>query len=75
MRALKKWMLALRIERKWRRISKNRKRMADLLAGREPYTSPRLVALNQDTARLGIQLRALEDRYRTVPGAGIRRTI
>ena len=68
MRKLRMWMLALKIEQNWKQIAKNRRRMENLLSKREPYTSPQLVELDRDTARLGYEARRLEARYRSLAG-------
>lgn len=63
MKNLELFLLAFRIERRWQRIKRNRQRMNKLLMQKEPYTSPRLVWLDQNTAELGFSAKALEKRY------------
>lgn len=42
MNAIKKWILAVQIENRWKKIGNNRRKMGALLENGEPYSSPRL---------------------------------
>ncbi|MEM1485347.1 hypothetical protein V6615_10775 [Oscillospiraceae bacterium PP1C4] len=64
MKRLTMFLLAFRIERKWRKIKRNRQKMGKLLERKEQFTSLRLVRLDQETAKLGFSAKALENRYR-----------
>lgn len=63
MNAIKRWVLAIRIERRWRKIGSNRRKMDALLENGEPYSSPALVRLDGETAELGYEARQMERRY------------
>ena len=58
--------LSLKIEWKWRRILRNRRRMASLVQKGEPYTSRHLVKLDTTTSKLGFEARDMEELYRIV---------
>lgn len=66
MKYLKMWILAMQIERKWKRIKKNRQRMEVLINQEEPFTSPKLIRLDQQTTCLGYHAKALEQKYRKI---------
>lgn len=70
LKKVKLFLLALFIEHKWRRIGRNRQRMEILLACKEPYTSLRLVRLDENTAKLGFSAKELENRYLQIKIAG-----
>lgn len=42
MNAIKKWILAVQIENRWKKIGNNRRKMGALLENGEPYSSPAL---------------------------------
>lgn len=64
---MKKWFLAYKIEYLWKKIRRNRKKMAALLNRREPYSSPQLVRLNQENWELWWSARQMEQRWIQLP--------
>lgn len=70
MKKFRMYVLAVQIERKWRKIGKNRKRMETLIKQKEPYTSPRLCRLDAQTAKLGFSAQELEKQFRELQRAG-----
>lgn len=63
------WVIVQQIERNWKQIHQNRKAMEQLLLAKEPYTSPKLVELEQSNLELGYAASLLEKRYRTLAGS------
>ena len=68
MNAIKKWILAVQIENRWKKIGNNRRKMGALLENGETCSSPALVRLDGETALLGYQARQMERRYRELMG-------
>lgn len=69
MKKLKLWLTAGRLERKWRHIGRNRRKMGKLLAEGEAYTSRRLVELDEQNAELGSSYIELIRKYREMEQA------
>ena len=71
MNTIKKWILAVQIENRWKKIGINRRKMGALLDSGEPYSSPELVRLDEETALLGYQARQMERRYWELMGEAL----
>ena len=56
--------LGLQIDRDWRKILRNRRRMDTLVRRGGPYTSRRLVQLDAATSKLGTRVQDMVALYR-----------
>ncbi len=64
---MKKWFLALKIEYLWKRIQYNRKRMEILVDHQVPYSSPKLVRLDEKNREFGWRARQMEKLWIQMP--------
>ncbi|MBE6907935.1 hypothetical protein [Marasmitruncus massiliensis] len=64
---MKKWVLAFKIEYLWKRIQCNRKRMELLIRQHVPYSSPKLVRLDERNREFGWRARQMEKLWMQMP--------